>query len=207
MHIKFDHNIQIGSKKLNADFKLVRPGIVVLRGANGAGKTTLFKHLKGHRQLQEQAAFLDQLTLSPLALMTVADVFECLQQEMPHKVQGPWRNFDLLKQLDLSHLLDRAVGKLSGGENQLVKIALCLFQKANIYLMDEPFHFLDAKNYKVVLNLIKELALQKGFFIIEHRNKNLLQMANLVYELSETSDGSLTVRKCNFESSTPSEED
>jgi translation initiation factor RLI1 len=187
MHIKIDQDIQVG-KKLIASFDLTMPGITVLQGANGVGKTTLFKNLKEVVELQKQAAFLDQISLSPLALMTVSDVFDCLQQELPQKVQGPWQQMDLLKQINITHLLDKPVSKLSGGENQLVKIVLCLYQKANIYLMDEPFHFLDAKNYQVIMDVIEKLAIEKGFFIIEHRNQDLLKMAHKVYELTSDED-------------------
>lgn len=184
MHIKIDQNIQHDKKKLIVSFDLPTPGISVLQGANGVGKTTLFKYLKGVLELQQQAAFLDQLPLAPLALMTVADVFDCLQQERPEKVQGPWQQFALLDQIHITHLLDRPVSRLSGGENQLVKILLCLYQNANIYVMDEPFHFLDAKNYQFILELLQKLSADKGFFIIEHRNQDLLKLANKVYELT-----------------------
>lgn len=55
-------------------------------------------------------------------------------------------NFDeVVERLELKHLLDRDVEQLSGGELQRFCIAMCLIQKADIYMFDEPSSYLDVK--------------------------------------------------------------
>lgn len=189
MEIQIEKNIQVNGKKLIGKLTVPKSGIVLLRGVNGVGKTTFFRHLKTHAIVEEiPCAFLDQLPLVPLALMTVADVFECLAKELPSQVQGPWEQFDLLKEVNIANLLHRPVTKLSGGENQLVKILLCLYQKADMYLMDEPFHFLDMKNYQKILDIIQTLAKQKRFLIIEHRNIEIEKIASHIYQFFDGDD-------------------
>merc|ERR1719420_55612 len=45
--------------------------------------------------------------------------------------------------LDLTHLLNRQVGQLSGGELQRLAIASLCVQKADVYMVDEPSAYLD----------------------------------------------------------------
>lgn len=55
-------------------------------------------------------------------------------------------NFDeVIKQLELGHLLERRPEDLSGGELQRFAIATCLVQKADVYMFDEPSSYLDVK--------------------------------------------------------------
>ena len=47
--------------------------------------------------------------------------------------------------LDLEHLRERPVNKLSGGELQRMAIALICISEADIYMFDEPSSYLDVK--------------------------------------------------------------
>ena len=47
--------------------------------------------------------------------------------------------------LDLEHLRERPVNKLSGGELQRMAIALICIAEADIYMFDEPSSYLDVK--------------------------------------------------------------
>ena len=54
--------------------------------------------------------------------------------------------FDILvKDLEMDHLLDRKISKLSGGELQRFTILLTLLRDVNIYIFDEPTSYLDVK--------------------------------------------------------------
>jgi len=50
-----------------------------------------------------------------------------------------------LTEMDLNHLVDRDIGALSGGELQRFAIAVCMVQKADVYMFDEPSSYLDVK--------------------------------------------------------------
>jgi ATP-binding cassette subfamily E protein 1 len=45
----------------------------------------------------------------------------------------------------MDHLLDRKLGKLSGGELQRFAILMILIQNVNVYVFDEPTSYLDVK--------------------------------------------------------------
>ena len=50
--------------------------------------------------------------------------------------------------LDLTHLLDRDVGRLSGGELQRFVVACTLVKDADVYMFDEATSFLDVKQVR-----------------------------------------------------------
>ncbi|MEM1867788.1 MAG: ATP-binding cassette domain-containing protein [Thermosphaera sp.] len=56
------------------------------------------------------------------------------------------RVLEIARILKIENLLNRRADKLSGGEGQRVAIARALAKEAEIYLLDEPFSNLDAKN-------------------------------------------------------------
>lgn len=66
-------------------------------------------------------------------------------------------NFEqVTKRLELDHLLDRKPDELSGGELQRFAIAMCLVQKADVYMFDEPSSYLDVKQRLEAAKAIRE---------------------------------------------------
>jgi len=63
----------------------------------------------------------------------------------------------LLDLMRLTHLADRPLGALSGGELQKVSLARAIEQEPDILLMDEPTAGLDIAVRREVLNLINEI--------------------------------------------------
>ena len=47
--------------------------------------------------------------------------------------------------MDMSHLIDRDISHLSGGELQRFAIMIVALQKVDIYMFDEPSSYLDVK--------------------------------------------------------------
>ena len=45
---------------------------------------------------------------------------------------------DAFRRLELTHLLERRIDLLSGGELQRFAIAACVMQTADVYMFDEP---------------------------------------------------------------------
>lgn len=65
---------------------------------------------------------------------------------------------DFCNRLDLTHLLERDVDKLSGGELQRFVVACTLVKKADVYIFDEATSFLDVKQRLQVTEAIRSLA-------------------------------------------------
>lgn len=62
---------------------------------------------------------------------------------------------EILGQFFISHLKNRHISQLSGGEAQLVALARSLVIDANVYLLDEPTSNVDKKNIQLVEDLIR----------------------------------------------------
>lgn len=63
-----------------------------------------------------------------------------------------------LRRAGITHLAEKSVTEISGGERQLVHIARVLTQQTRVLLLDEPTAHLDLENQNRVLNLLKEMA-------------------------------------------------
>ena len=65
-----------------------------------------------------------------------------------------------IDQVGMTHLRDRPVPFMSGGERQLAAVARALTQESQILLMDEPTSHLDLANARRILRLIRTIAAQ-----------------------------------------------
>jgi ATP-binding cassette subfamily E protein 1 len=75
---------------------------------------------------------------------------------------------EAIASLDLKHILDTQIDKISGGELQRVAIAVAALKKADVYVFDEPTSYLDIKQRLKVVTFIKSLAQQTSVIVIEH---------------------------------------
>ena len=87
------------------------------------------------------------------------------------------------ERLHITHLLDKNLGEISGGELQIVLIACALIQRTPVMLLDEPTSALDMKNQNLVLSLLKDISREeKKTIILSSHNPNhaLFLAANVV---------------------------
>ena len=156
--------------------------ITAILGPNGAGKTTLLNTILGYLKPQTGQVLLDGENIGQYSKRQLSQIIGLVPQaehfpfnftafeyillgrtpymdmfSMPQKAdyQAAAEIVDLLK---ISHLKNRPVEELSGGEQQLVLLARALAQEPKILLLDEPTTHLDLGNTVTILNALKALA-------------------------------------------------
>ncbi|KAL4429831.1 hypothetical protein ABPG77_010948 [Micractinium sp. CCAP 211/92] len=149
--------------------------IIVMLGENGTGKTTFIRMLAGmlkpdnelEVELDEFAVSYKPQKISPKFPGTVRDL---LHKRIRDAYLHPGFQADVMKPLNIEHLMDNEVQTLSGGELQRVAICLCLGQPANVYLIDEPSAYLDSEQRILAAKVIKRFIMhsKKTAFIVEH---------------------------------------
>ena len=63
----------------------------------------------------------------------------------------------IVKKLNISHLLNRRVSNLSGGEKQRIALARALVVKPRILLLDEPLSAVDQNTKSNILMLLHQI--------------------------------------------------
>jgi iron complex transport system ATP-binding protein len=160
--------------------------ITALVGPNGSGKSTLLKALSDHLEPEQGVVALDGTNVEEFGGKELARELGHLSQEndspggltveeLVSHGRYPHRGFfDSLTEADreaieraidlagVDDLRDRDVGALSGGQKQLVWIAMVLAQETDVLLLDEPTTFLDLHHQLRVLETIRRLNEEQG---------------------------------------------
>ncbi len=156
--------------------------MVALIGPNGAGKTTLLKAILGLLPVRNGSILLFGKPLNGLGpdrerLGYVPQHLE-LDRAIPVTVMEligintPKRNFsrqavhDVLAEVDADRLLDRQVGKLSGGELQRVLIAMNLLRDPKILFLDEPATGIDREGERLFYDVIENLRTERKLTVL-----------------------------------------
>ena len=84
-------------------------------------------------------------------------------------------------ELAISHILNRELSQLSGGELQRVAIAATILRDADIYFFDEPSSYLDIHERMRIVKIIQKLAENKKIIVIEHDLAILDVLCDLVH--------------------------
>ena len=94
--------------------------------------------------------------------------------------RGEMENYTEL--MGISHILDRKLGDLSGGELQRVAICATLLKEADVYFFDEPSSYLDIYERMRMVGVVRELA-EKGkrVLVVEHDLAILDVLCDLIH--------------------------
>ena len=190
-------NLSVGYQKpllTGVHFTLQKGEILCVLGRNGSGKTTLFKTLLGllpkhageiliddvpldsqnPKQLAQKIAYIPQARKIDFAFTAFEVV---LFGRTPHL---PYFGFptekdkaiatEMMQQIGIWHLKDKAFSQMSGGEQQLTIIARALTQQPTYIVMDEPTSALDFGNQLKVLQQVKALQSQDIGIILSTHN-------------------------------------
>ena len=157
-------------------FGPLEPGKVVgLIGPNAAGKSTLVKTIAGTKEPAEGSVTLSvdgaelvgkqkvqAVGYVPQDLLSSASLtaFESIMVSARRRGDASWNPLDrsaaVMERLGITHLADRLVSDMSGGQRQLVAMAQMLVREPDIMLLDEPTSALDLRHQVELLQIVCE---------------------------------------------------
>jgi len=179
---------------------------VALLGPNGGGKTTLIKHILGI--LTPKHGEVKVFGLNPVKdFDKVREKMGVVLQSVEEQLIGPTVLDDIIfsplnygysreqaldmadkimERIEISHLKDKIIHYLSGGEKRKVALAGALILNPELLIMDEPFSALDFRSQKELAKLINEISAEKKISVVisTHDLELVSDFADTVYLIS-----------------------
>ncbi|MEV9546509.1 ABC transporter ATP-binding protein [Aliarcobacter butzleri] len=186
----------------NINLSLQKQESIAIIGTSGSGKSTLLnilssllKPTSGNVVFQRK----DIYSLSQNDLLKIRrDDFGIIFQahylfrgfsgnenlEIAEFLSGEKIDKNLLKELNIEHVINQGVGELSGGQQQRLSIARVLTKKPKIIFADEPTGNLDKDTANVVMNTLFNYIKKNnaGLILVTHENELALR-CDKVYKL------------------------
>ncbi|KRM94766.1 metal ABC transporter ATP-binding protein [Lentilactobacillus senioris] len=176
-----DLAINFGSTTVfdHLSFQVDQGDFLAVIGVNGVGKTTLIKTILG--QLKPTAGTIET---NPQLKIGYVPQFRNLDSEYPLTIADfvslnftgwklPWlskkerqRVQTVIKQLELTPIANRPLGRASGGEKQKAYLAQALVAEPNLLILDESTASLDPTTKQELLRVVKDLNQRLGLTII-----------------------------------------
>ena len=199
-----------GKKQVLFDvsFEVKQGEIVLVIGSNGSGKSTVLKAIYGLMHEfngstgkiffdNEEITNVKTSELIKKGLIYIPqknNLFEDLTVKENLEISGITIDHKILIQkiektlglfTSLIPLLKRTPMKLSGGERQLLTLAMATLHQPKMIMIDEPFAGLSPQNIEFISDNLKKLNGKNGItlIIVEHRIKECVQIANKVIGL------------------------
>ena len=154
----------------NLSFAIEKGVVNVLIGLNGSGKTTLIKALAGLFDNYIGEILLSGKNLREIKIKERAKIISYVAQRNTSvddflvreyllfgrvnklnfysspKKEDEEEMIKCAQRFNITHLLDKKLGEISGGERQIVSICSAIIQNTDVVILDEPTSALDIKN-------------------------------------------------------------
>lgn len=188
------------------DLVLESGQVHALMGENGAGKSTLMNILTGLFPATTGTILIDDQEMT-FSNPQEAEEFgiSFIHQEMNtwsemtvlenlflgREIKGSFgllnqkamkaKALEAFKKLGVSIPLNRPIGELSVGQQQMIEIAKCLLNKLSLLIMDEPTAALTDRETENLFRVINDLKNQGvGIVYISHRMEEIFKITDLV---------------------------
>ena len=175
----------------DVDLDIPEGSLACVVGPNGAGKSTLLKACLGIiPRVSGDVRFWGRPIDQQRSRVAYVPQRESVDWQFPINAEevvamGTYRRLgwfrpvgrrqrtEALQALDrvgLADYADRQISQLSGGQQQRVFLARALVQKADLFLMDEPFASVDATTEQEILSVLRELRTSGKTVICVHHD-------------------------------------
>ena len=202
----------------NINFSLNQGEVLILAGPSGSGKSTLSYAMNGiipwrlkgfmkgdvkiygksiwNYNFTELCKLVGLVKQNPLEQMTTFTV----NDELAFGLENLKLDKDLIEKrvreisefMGISHILNRDIEQLSGGQQQLTVLSSFLIMDPKILILDEPIAFLDQQSESMLLTQLKKLKESKAFkttlIIIEHRLSRVMDIADKIIVLDDNGE-------------------
>ena len=189
----------------NLSLTIQRGEIVALTGPSGSGKTTLLRCIAGLEVMDAGTILLNNndITNRPAHKRQIGLVFQD-NQLFPHlnvsqnvgyslKIQQVAKKtiatkvHEALDLVGLSHLADRSITNLSGGEAKRIAVARALVAEPEVLLLDEPLNGLDSELHSRLLEDLRALLTARGTTTLHvtHDHAEAATIAHRVLDLRQ----------------------
>lgn len=194
-----DVSVNLGKQWVvdHADMEIEQGEIVGLIGPNGAGKSSLMRAMAGLLPYQRGLiTILKQEVYAPSPTRLAKEVAYLAQAREIHwpltvrrvvalgrlPYMQPWQTLSdadsaiidkAMRETDVSHLANRSVNELAGGEKALTLLARAIAGDPKVILADEPVAGLDPHHQIQVMELLKNRARQGYTILVVLHNLSL----------------------------------
>lgn len=204
--LRVDVSKALGETKIEVAFESAG-GVTALFGASGAGKTSLINMIAGlmrpdHGRIELDGEALDDVAQRlhvPAHKRRIGYMFQdarlfphlSVEQNLDYgrrmnRLSPDSAEHDrIVTLLNLSHLLQRRPGKLSGGEKQRVALGRALLSRPRLLLLDEPLGSLDAERKEEILPYFVRMRDESGvpMVYVSHDPREVARLATQVIRL------------------------
>lgn len=168
----------------NLSFKVKKGELFAFLGVNGAGKSTTISIMCGTLQKDSGSVIVNGMDtekdmakisekLGVVFQNSVLDKFLSVKDNLEiraalyglHGKVAAARIKELSELLDFSDIMNRTVGKLSGGQRRRIDVARALLNKPSILVLDEPTTGLDPQTRKTLWSVIENCRKQDGMTV------------------------------------------
>lgn len=187
----------------NIDLNVGHEEKVAIVGANGSGKSTLLRivagvespshgyieifhnkieHLKAFKTYRSDIGYLPQDVSNHFLCPTVIeDVMFSLRAQGENTQTAMQKAQAVLKELGITHLENRIIFELSGGEQKIVALAGLLVLQPKILLLDEPTNALDEASEERIIAILNSL--KKSMIVVSHHKEFIQKLTPTIYKL------------------------
>lgn len=193
-----EFSVKLGDFELHVDAGkfILNSGITLILGPNGIGKTLLLRVFSGEIKPQNADSFPSMnISYKPQHLtdlfMCSGDVRSYLHSKIGSKLVNPEFKTDVINTLGVDKLFNLQVDTLSGGQMQIIAIAVALGIESDLILIDEPSNMEDIevrfKTAKAIKNFVSHN--QKSVFVVDHDITFLSCLSNSIFSRIIVFDG------------------